>query len=284
MVSKWRSGRTGSHSPCRRDRRNAAPGLRWWRSGRARRSILARPGAQRRNHGGRRILGQQRQVVPSVAALPGQCREPPDRLDHGRLLESRHRRIGGLTEAFRRAGRQGLQPDPQRGDAARGVPLQMRQVGAKLRHLGGGGLATRARGGRGLGDEPQRVAHAIEPPPRKDRVIDQREQPSAQRQQMAGEVPAVHRRNVARRQRLQGLGVVPVVEMPAVPLQASHRGERIGAALDERARRDVAEVVGGQIRQQRQADVGRRSAVGDRRDAILLVVVRGQPVVRRRTK
>src|SRR6185312_12037457 len=48
------------------------------------------------------------------------------------------------------------------------------------------------------------------------RRIDQFEQARAQGQQVAGEVAAVHRRDVQRRQRLQGLRVVPVVEVAAV--------------------------------------------------------------------
>src|SRR5205085_3185385 len=49
--------------------------------------------------------------------------------------------------------------------------------------------------------------------------------------------------------------------------------------LNELSRGEVAEIVGGEIRQQRESDIGRRSAVGDARDRVLLIVVGRQPVV-----
>ena len=96
---------------------------------------------------------------------------------------------------------------------------------------------------------------------------------------MAGKVAAVHRRDIERRQRRARLRVVPVVEMALVPLELRHRVERIGRTQDELARRNVAEVVGGEIREQREAHVRRRRAMRDDRDRMLLIVVGRQPPV-----
>ena len=96
---------------------------------------------------------------------------------------------------------------------------------------------------------------------------------------MAREVAAVHRRNVDRVQRLQRLGVVPVIKVAAIPFQARHRAQRAGRALDEASGRQVAEVIRGQIREQRQSHVGRRRAMRNHGHGMLLHIVRRQPIV-----
>jgi len=80
-------------------------------------------------------------------------------------------------------------------------------------------------------------------------------------------------------QRLQGLRVVPVVEMAAMAVQGFHGVDGIGRAFHQPPGRKVAEVVGGQVREQRQPHVGRGSAVSDGRRRVLLHVVGWQPVV-----
>ena len=74
--------------------------------------------------------------------------------------------------------------------------------------------------------ESEGVAEPFEPSRSQDLVIGKREQTRPQRQQMAREISAVHRRDVERRQRFQGLGVVPVVEVAPVPFQGFHGAER----------------------------------------------------------
>ena len=101
----------------------------------------------------------------------------------------------------------------------------------------------------------------------------------AQGHEMPGKVSAVHRRYIVRRQRLQRLRVVPVVEMPLVPFQGLHRVHRIRRAHDKLAGRDVAEVVGRQIREQRKSHVRRRRPMRDARDRVFLEVVRRKPLV-----
>ena len=79
---------------------------------------------------------------------------------------------------------------------------------------------------------------------------------------------------------LPDLRVVPVVEMPLVSLQRSPSCPcAFAVRSEELAGRDVAEIVGGQIREQRESHVRRRRAVRDHRDRMLLLVVRRQPLV-----
>ncbi len=111
------------------------------------------------------------------------------------------------------------------------------------------------------------------------RFVDQRQQARAQGQQVPGEVAAVHRRDVQRRQRLQALRVVPVVEMTAVARQLLHGHQRVAGAVEQAVDAEETEVEPGQVRQQRHADVGRRGTVGDHRARALLQIVRRQPVV-----
>ena len=56
-------------------------------------------------------------------------------------------------------------------------------------------------------------------------------------------------------------------------LQGLHGVQGIGRAFDESPSRQVAEVVSGQVREQRQAHVGRRGAMGDGPRRMLLHVV-----------
>ena len=122
---------------------------------------------------------------------------------------------------------------------------------------------------------------SIEQPRRQYAVVGQRQQARTQGEQVAGEVAAVHRRDVARKQRPQRLRVVPVVEMALVTFERRHGGEGVGRALDQPSGREIAEIVGGQVRQQRQSHIGRRGAVRNGGSAIFLEVVRRQPMVGR---
>ncbi|MDT4803918.1 hypothetical protein FQZ97_366840 [compost metagenome] len=163
-----------------------------------------------------------------------------------------------------------------------------------LQRLRRGGLGQRQFGLQALqrlvveaGGE-QRVAQHLEAvgqPGEQLRVdrrgVRQRQQAGAQGEQQPGQVAAVHRRHVVRRQGLQGLRVVPVVEVPAMALQPGHAGQRAVEAFQQAPGAQVAEVVGGQVREQRHAHVGRRGAVGDDGGGLLLQVVGWQPVVRR---
>ena len=103
-----------------------------------------------------------------------------------------------------------------------------------------------------------------------------------ERQEIPGEVAAVDRRDIGRRQRRERPRVVPVVEVPAVALHPQQRVEgrlepvdHAGDARDSRSR-------GRQRRQELQPDVGRRGAMRDDLGAVLLIVVGDEPVVGRR--
>ena len=94
-----------------------------------------------------------------------------------------------------------------------------------------------------------------------------------EREQMAGEVAAVHGRDVARLERAQLARVVPVVEVAAEALQARQRRERRLEPLHRVEEAEPAEVAGRDHRQQIEPDVGGRRAVRDDRPRVLLEVV-----------
>ena len=98
---------------------------------------------------------------------------------------------------------------------------------------------------------------------------------------MTGEITAIHRRNIERDQWFQRLRVVPVVEVSLVPFQGFHSPERVRRTFDEVSGRKIAEVVGGQIRQQGQSHVGGRGAMRNDGNGMLLIIIRRQPMVSR---
>ncbi len=80
-------------------------------------------------------------------------------------------------------------------------------------------------------------------------------------------------------QRFQVLRVVPVVEMPLIAFQGSHGLEGVLGSFQQLSGRDVAEIIGAQIGQQGQADVGGRGAAGDYCHRVFLHIVERQPVI-----
>ena len=60
-------------------------------------------------------------------------------------------------------------------------------------------------------------------------------QPGAEREQVPGKVAAVDAGYIKRQERLERARVVPIIEMPAMPLQALHRGEGCVRAFDHPA-------------------------------------------------
>ena len=123
------------------------------------------------------------------------------------------------------------------------------------------------------------IGQAVEGGARQYRFVLQCQQALAQGQQMASQVAAVHRGDVVRRQRLQGFGVVPVVEMAAMTRQLFHGPQRELGPLHDAAHLQIAKVIGREIGQQRQAYVGRRGAPRHHQQRMLLDVVRWQPMV-----
>ena len=100
-------------------------------------------------------------------------------------------------------------------------------------------------------------------------------------QQVAGQIAAVHGRNIARLQRAQVLGVVPIEEMAAIPLhlvQGRHGGFQPFHGLP---RADPAEIARRQDHIQIHADIGGRGAMRHRALGHFLEIVRRQMVVGR---
>ena len=148
-----------------------------------------------------------------------------------------------------------------------GVTVRAQVVGQRLQRLAGERQAV-----AGAGDDAGDSAGSG--PPRRAGI--------GERDQVAGEIAAVDRRDIRRIERAKIARVVPIVEVAAEPLQPFHRGERRFEALDRLERADPAEVARGDRRQKIEADIGGRGPVRDDRARILLEVVRRQHVVRRR--
>ena len=170
--------------------------------------------------------GERRQLIEGISTLPGEGLSPPLQWALAGGVESFH--VGGN----RRGGPcQLIQAQPRSRErvglrSGRGLDILLK-LGEPSR-----GVYVRS-GGRCVHENRERIAYAFEKARPQDLLIGQPEETRAQGQQVAGEVPAVHRRNVEGRQRFQGSRVVPVVEVALVPFQAFHGVECLGRTLDE---------------------------------------------------
>ena len=210
---------------------------------------------------------EKRQVIEGVPALPGKCARPPGRSLSGAAFEASRRPPSARC-------RQPVKAEPRCRERGRPGIVGRLQMLLKLSELGQSGFPQQHPPGRlSVSRSPSKTSRP------QDLLIREREQTRPQCQQMAREVPAVHRRDIGRQQRFQRLRVVPVVEVASVPFQRFHRVERIRRALDELSGRNIAEVVRGQIREQRQSHVGRRRAMRDHGNGMLLIVIRRQPMI-----
>ena len=187
------------------------------------------------------------------------------------------------------AGRRARHPDARRGPPGRAPPrssslqpaVPPEQVEPAAHSMQGRRAAGRPRGRRRATRRPGRTCR---PAPGstagpKSGAVGLLAQAVLERDQAAEQVAAVDRRDVRRRQRLERLGLVPVVEVAPVLLQPVERLERLLQPLDQPPRADVAEVVGREGREQQQPLVGRRGPVGDPAVGDLLEVVGREPVV-----
>ena len=241
---------------------------------------------------------------PPVPGASGRRRIPP----HGSGFAARRgliepwrqrpqvfERVAGLARergdpawSLRRQDRRSMQP--ARAAAASAMAASLCLISRNLGIVRLGGRLERAtrslrtascirflRRRRGAGRAYRRALR--KPARRKSSGRAGRADRARKREQMRREIAAVHRRDVTRSQRLQGLRVVPVVEMSLMALERRHRLKCLRRALDQGAGRDVAEVRGREVREQRDADVGRRRAMRDHRAGLLLEIVGRQPVV-----
>ena len=92
------------------------------------------------------------------------------------------------------------------------------------------------------------------------------------------QIPAIDGGNVAGRQRLQGLGVIPIEPMAFVTFETLHGVEARATAHEEFVGRQVAEIDGGEARRQPKAHIGGRRAVGHFHAQRQLGIIRRQPV------
>jgi len=97
--------------------------------------------------------------------------------------------------------------------------------------------------------------------------------------QVAGEIAAVHGRDIGWFQRAHVLGGVPVEEVAAVSLQPAHAVQRRLHSLECLQRAGPAEITCGDGRKQIQAHVGGRGSARDDRLGLFLEIVRRQHVV-----
>ncbi len=210
---------------------------------------------------------QEKELIARRPAFPGQGVSP------------------GLGRARRRADLSAACSASARSDACRQrVAHRGQRAGATCGRgleafAGSCAVSSSSSAGSRVRKHGERVGKAVEHACIQDRQVGQRSKPRAQRQQVAGKVSAVDRRHVARRKRLQGLRVVPVIEVSAVPRRAAPWCERSRRPLDQRSGGDVTEIVGRQVREQAEADVGRRGAMRDQGARVFLEIVGRQPVV-----
>ena len=99
-------------------------------------------------------------------------------------------------------------------------------------------------------------------------------QPRGERGEARGQVAAVHRRHVGRRERLERARVVPVVEVAAPLVQPLAGVEHPADYLRGAIQRREPQVERGERADHAQADIGRRGALGHAHRRLLLPVVR----------
>ena len=106
-------------------------------------------------------------------------------------------------------------------------------------------------------------------------------QAGTERQQMARKVATVHRRYIKRQERLERAGLIPVIEVAAIPFEALHRGEAFLRASKHAPDRKISEIPGRKVGQQRKPKVCGGGARSDDGRGDLLEIIRRQPVLPR---
>ena len=191
---------------------------------------------------------------------------------------ARHRRpagprgVGGVSDHQVRRARERCKPGLHRAERQRPRAARKVDVAHDCRHT------RRNVGCQFLDEYACRIADAGEQPHVEQSIIREPRHARTQCQQVSRQVAAVHRRDVARFERLERLRVVPVEEMSFVPLESLHGAQRAIRAFEQRPCRQVPQVVRRKVCQQRQPHVGRRCPVCNGVRAILLPIVGRQPV------
>ena len=196
------------------------------------------------------------------------------------LAARRNHREKGLVEL----GAAALEEARDAGPPGPTLPLQRDRLVAHL-------LDARAEGGKPggllgphatLDDVEQDIERVDEPLPARrpdDGRLDELAASLLHGQQARSEVPAVHRGDVAGRQRREIARVVPVVEVAAVAFHPLERLERVPQAQDDGQQTRMAEIVGRQRGQLQEADVGRGGSPRDLAPRLFLEVIGWEPLV-----
>ncbi len=162
--------------------------------------------------------------------------------------------------AGRKRGERFVELLPRHGQGATPVTQLVHRLTGEVERVGDSGKALR---GRGCQDGPLPAG-------------------IGKRDQVAGQVPAVDGRDIRRIKRAQIARVVPIVEMAAKPRELAHRGQRHLQAFSRIGGSQPCEIAGRRHGQEIQSEIGRGGPVGQRRDRVLLEIVRWQHVVGRR--
>ncbi len=258
--------------PRRREAHRVKPGLRDALHGEPRRELTGERGG----------LCQARRPIEVGGALGPLCfrleqpgRNPLQVLPCGPDLVLERLRPPGHLPVLLLCHR-GEAPLPTRSELLESVSGRRQRPGPELGLQLEAGQVVAQAGRPSLDQHPERVGKPGEHLRAKDRLVRELLEPSGEREQVPSEVSAVDGGYIHRRKGLEGLGVIPVVEVSPVARERFERVERARGALDERRHRDMTEVVGGERRGQGHADVRGRGAVGDALRWILLEVVRRQ--------
>ena len=128
-------------------------------------------------------------------------------------------------------------------------------------------------------EHTQRVAQSVDRGHPEYRVASEVEHAVLKRQEVPGEIAAIHAGYVKRAQGNERRGVVPVVEVPAITVERTHGRQRGGRPLDQPPRSQVSEVISCQGGQETEAHVGRRRTARHGGLRHHLHVVRREPMV-----
>src|SRR6185312_10276691 len=145
---------------------------------------------------------------------------------------------------------------------------------------GGGGKLAGGDFGRDVGVLLQQLpvsSQAAEEDRRQQRHAQKRFGSGAQSVERGDEVAAVHGRNSGGLERLERMGVIPVVEVASIFGQAVHGGEALLGKVAEFRNREKAEPERGLARVQQQAEVGGRDAGGF--DKVFFLDVIGNEII-----
>ncbi len=224
---------------------------------------------------GRQPGGEEDQVLLGVPALVLKRLKPPNRLGGDRFSGQFPQFPETVEELFQLLQRFALPGAPF-------LPTGDRFLKPVHPGLERGFLLSRGFPVRRLDERVRQHGQRVgEPSPGARREYGTRaqvEQSGAQRQQVPGQISAVHRGDVPRGKGLERLHIVPVEKMAAVSFHFFQDAQGISGPPHQVPGREVAEVVGAEVRQEREPDIGGGSHAGRARFGFFLVIVRGEPV------